>query len=175
MPRVPELTVDIALQPQDVYHPFIVTRSNLMRWVLALFACYLTYTTRPIWSAGSLSGSVSILLELPLFCAFVVLAIFSWPYLRVRSMFHEHPSLRRSRRVSFSADGMHMESEDAQGDYKWSLFYQIVETPKTFLFMQSTRAATYIPKRCLSKSDDIVILRRLIRDNFMGKRRLRNE
>jgi hypothetical protein len=90
-------------------------------------------------------------------------------------MFHKYPALRRSRRVSFSAEGMHVESEDARGDYKWSLFYQIVETPKTFLFMQTTRGGVYIPKRCLSASDDIVTLRRLIRDNFTGKRRLRTD
>jgi YcxB-like protein len=128
-----------------------------------------------MWSAGSQPKSEFALVELPLFYAFVFLAIFSWPYFRVRSMFHEFPALLRSRRVSFRVDGIHIESEDAQGDYKWSLFYQIVETPKTFLIMQTNRAATYVPKRCLSKSDDVVILRRLIRDNFKGKLRLRND
>ena len=175
MPWVPELTIDITLQPKDVYHPFIVSWPNLVRWVSALFACYLIYTTNPVWPAGSQPEAVSTLLERPLFCAFVILVLFSWPYLRARSMFHKFPALRRSRRVSFSAEGMHLESEDAQGDYKWSLFYQIVETPKAFMLMQTSRGAIYIPKRCLSKSDDIVTLRRLIRDNFTGKRRLRSD
>jgi hypothetical protein len=175
MPPVTELTVDITLQPQDIFQPFIVSWSNVVRWVLALFACYLIYMTRPIWLAGSQPGTASGLLEPFLFCALLFFAIFSWPYIRIRSMFHKFPTMRRPCRVSFSAEGMHIESEDAQGDFKWSLFYQIWETPKTFLFMQTTRGAVYIPKRCLHTSDDIAILRRLIRDNFTGKRRLRTD
>jgi YcxB-like protein len=175
MPGIAELTFDITLEPQDVYQPFVYSWPNLVRWVSAPFACYLIYTTRPIWLTGSQLGAASALLEPPLFCAFVFIAMFSWPYLRVRSMFQKYPALRRSRRVSFSGEGMRVESEDAKGDYKWSLFYQIVETPKTFLLMQSARGAIYIPKRCLARSDEIVLLRRLIRDNFTGKRRLRTD
>jgi hypothetical protein len=90
-------------------------------------------------------------------------------------MFHKYPALRRSRRVSFSTEGMRIESEDAQGVFRWPLFYQIVETPKSFLFMQATRGATHIPQPCFSNSDDILIMRRLIRDNFAGKKRLRSD
>jgi hypothetical protein len=175
MPKVPELTVDITLKPEDVYQPFLVTWPNLIRCVLALFSCYLIYTTRPIWLGGSQPGTAITLLEPPLFCAFVFIVMFSWPYLRARSMFHKYPALCRSRRVTFSSEGVHIESEDAQGDFRWPLFYQIVETPKSFLFMQTTRGATHIPKRCFSNSDDILILRRLIRDNFAGKKRLRSD
>lgn len=175
MSRSAELTVDITLQPKDVYQPFFVCWPNVARWVSALFACYLIYTTRPIWLAGLPPGTPTALVEPLLFCAIASIAILSWPYLRIRSMFHKYPAMHRSTRVSFSADGMRIEAEDAQGEFKWSLFYQIVETPKTFLFMQTTRGAVYVPKRCLSAPDDIVMLRRLIRDNFAGKRMLRTD
>jgi hypothetical protein len=175
VPEVAELTVDVTLQPRDIYQPFLVSRANLVRWVLALFACYLIYTTSPIWSSGSQPGTASGLLQSTFFSALVFIAMFSWQYLRVRFMFHKYPALRRTSHVSFSAEGMHIESEVARGDYKWSLFYQIVETPKTFLFMASARGAVYIPKRCLSGSDEIAVLRRLIRDNFAGKRSLRTD
>ena len=173
MQGVAELTIDVTLQPQDVYQPFLFSWANVTRWVLALFVCYLIYTTRLIWSSGSQPETASALIQPTLYCAFVFIAMFSWQYLRVRSMFHKYPAMGHTRRVSFSAEGMHIESEDARGDYKWSLFYQIVESPKTFLFMQTTRGAVYIPKRCLPGPADIAILRRLIRDNFTGKRRLR--
>lgn len=175
MPKDPELTVEVTLRAGDIYQPFLYSWSNLMRWASALFACYLIYTTRSIWLAGSQPDTAFTLAGPPLFCAFVFIVIFSWPYLRVRSMFHKYPALGHSRRVSFSAEGMHIDSQEAQGDYKWSLFYQIVETPKTFLFIPTERGGVYIPKRCLSKADDILTLRRLIRDNFTGKCRLRSE
>jgi hypothetical protein len=175
MPEVAELTLDVTLQPNDIYQPFLVSRANLVRWVLALFACYLIYTTRPIWSSGSQSGKASGFLQPTLFSAFVLIAMFSWQYLRVRFIFHKYPAMRRTTHVSFNAEGMHIKSEDARGEYKWSLFYQIVETPKTFLFMATSRGAVYIPKRCLSRSDEVAVLRRLIRDNFAGKRTLRND
>jgi hypothetical protein len=173
MPELAALTVDVTLQPKDVYQPFLISRANVVRWVLTLFACYLIYTTRSVWSTGSHPETASGLLQPTLLCVFVFIAMFSWQYLRVRSIFQKYPAMGRTRRVSFNAEGMHIESEDARGDYKWSLFYQIVETPKTFLFMQTTRGAVYIPKRCLSRSDDVADLRRLIRDNFVGKLRLR--
>jgi hypothetical protein len=175
MPVVAEPTTDVMLDPQDVYQPFLVSRANVARWVVALFSCYLIYTTRTLWSARSQLETAPELLQLTLYVALVFIAMFSWQYHRVRFMFHKYPAMGHLRRVSFSAEGMHIESEDARGDYKWSMFYQIVETPKTFFFMQTTRGAVYIPKRCLPRPDDIAVLRRLIRDNFTGKRWLRTD
>jgi hypothetical protein len=175
MPEVAELTIHVTLQPNDIFQPFLISRANLVRWVLALFACDLIYTTRPFWSSGSRSGIASGFLQPTLFSALVFIAMFSWQYLRVRFIFQKYPAMRRTSHVSFNAEGMHIKSEDARGDYKWSLFYQIVETPKTFLFMATSRGAVYIPKQCFSKSDEVADLRRLIRDNFTGKRTLRND
>jgi hypothetical protein len=76
--------------------------------------------------------------------------------------------------MSFSSEGLHLESEDAKGDFKWSVFTRIAETPKTFLLMQTARAATYVPKRCLEPGD-LPVLRRLIRQNFTGKLTLRGD
>jgi hypothetical protein len=45
----PEVAIEISLRPQDVYHPLLFSRRNLARWVLFLFAAYLTFDTRSIW------------------------------------------------------------------------------------------------------------------------------
>jgi hypothetical protein len=87
-------------------------------------------------------------------------------------MFHQYPKLASSRHFSFSPEGMRLEAESGQADLKWSAFYRIVETRKVFIFMQTHRGGTYVPKRCLSNPEEVAILRRLIRDNFMGKTRL---
>jgi YcxB-like protein len=172
-----DLTVQISLRPQDVYDPvrdlFLYSRGNIIRWAFALFACCLIYETRPIWSS---TESQPEMLVLFLFFLLVFLALFLFPYLRVRSIFHETPALRKPRSISFSTGGLHLESEDARGDYKWSVFPNVVETPRVFLFMQTTRSgALYVPKRCLSGPDDVVKLRNLIRANFAGKARLRHD
>jgi hypothetical protein len=88
-------------------------------------------------------------------------------------MFRETPAVGRARRITFNSEGFHMESEDARGEYKWTLFLRIIETRKVFVFMQTTKSGTYIPKRCLSNPQDILALRQLIRANFTGKKTLR--
>jgi hypothetical protein len=97
-----------------------------------------------------------------------------FPYFRVWSMFRSSPLLRTPRRVSFGAEGIHVESEHGRGDYKWSVFQKIVESRKMFFFMQTTyTGALCVPKRCLSDRDDLLKLRQVIRDNFHGEPRLR--
>ena len=164
-----EITVEIRLQPSDVYDPFRWSRRNLFRWVFALFACFLAYDLRRFWTA-----SISTLLAVLLVFAFVLFVSFFLPWLSVQSLFRKYPAFRKARRFSFSNDGVRLESEDAQGHYKWSLFSRIAETPKTFFLMQTTRSATYVPKRCL-KAEEIPVLRHLIRQNFTGKLTLRGD
>jgi len=164
-----EITVEIRLQPSDVYDPFRWSWQNLFRWVFALFACFLAYDLRRFWTA-----SVSMLLVVLLLFALVLFVSFCLPWLSAQSLFRKYPAFRKARHMSFSSDGVRLESEDAQGHYKWSLFTRIVETPKTFFLMQTARAATYVPKRCLAPAD-IPTLRRLIRQNFTGKLTLRGD
>jgi hypothetical protein len=179
MVEASDVTVQFNLRPKDVYDPvrdlFLNTWSNILRWVFVLFVGYLIYETHPIWpSADAEPQMLPALLVVSLLFILVFLALFLFPYLRVRSIFHESPSLRKTRTVSFSEQGIHIESEDGRGDYKWSIFRNIVETPRVFLFMQTTRGtgALYLPKRCMFGSDDVAKLRRLIRANFAGKTRL---
>jgi hypothetical protein len=79
----------------------------------------------------------------------------------------------RARSLSFSSDGLHLESEDARANYKWSMFHRVVETSQLFVFISGPRSGTSLPKRRLTNSGEIQILRQLIRENFEGKKRLR--
>ncbi len=88
-------------------------------------------------------------------------------------MFRNYATAGRLRTISFSNDGMHLESEDSSGDYKWSFFHRIVETHRAFQFIVGPRSATFLPKRCFSNSGEIQMLRQLIHENFKGKKRLR--
>lgn len=176
MDKKTELIVDVKLEPGDVYSPFLWSRQNLIRWILLLAACGILYEMSPSWSLDVpfLKGNNG-LLYLYLVVAAVALASFLLPYLRVRSMFRKSPAARMPRRLTFSTEGIQFESEDARGEYKWSLFMRIIETKKLFLLLQTANAATYIPKRCFRSPDDVKLLRQLIRDNFKGKWTLRRD
>ena len=168
-----KLTVEVTLQPADVWTPFLWSRQNLTRWVLALFVLFLAFDTRYFWAPAvtEFTAGSAILAWLLLF-ALLFVYVFLVPWLRAQSFFREYPRYRKARRLSFSSQGMRLDSEDAQGEYKWSIFSQIVETPKVFLLMQTARSAMYVPKRCLGPGE-IPTLRRLIRQNFTGTLRLR--
>jgi hypothetical protein len=171
-----ELIVDVTLEPGDVYHPFLWSWQNLIRWVLVLAACLIVYGVSPLWPPGvSASERNTELFLLYLLIGSVSLAFFLLPYLRVRATFRKSPAVRRPRRLIFRTEGIQFESQDARGEYKWSLFMRVIETREIFLLLQTAHAATYIPKRCFRSPSDVELLRQLIRDNFKGKWTLRRD
>jgi hypothetical protein len=160
-----QVTVDVTLEPSDYYWPFDLRRSNRYRFASGVVACLLGFTAWRLWPSDD-SNFILIV-------AAILACIFVYPWIRIQNQFRLYPAFRKPRRYVLDAEGMHLESEDARGDYKWSLFNEIVETKRYFLFMQTDRAGTPIPKRCLSQPDNLQSLRTLIRENFKGKRRLR--
>jgi hypothetical protein len=171
-----ELIVDVKLEPGDVYHPFLWSRQNVIRWVLLIASCVILYEISPSWPLDfPFPERNNGLLLLYLLVAAVLLASFLVPYLRVKATFRNSPAIQRSRRLTFGTEGVQFESEDARGEYKWSLFMRIIETRKLFLLLQTANAATYIPKRCFRSAGDVDFLRQLIRDNFKGKWTLRRD
>jgi hypothetical protein len=109
--------------------------------VVGLFACALMYDLNSNQAAedwGYARGPAALI---PIVLAVFVLVLFVWPRLRVQMMFRRYPALGRPRSASFDSYGMHMKSEDSQGDYKWSLFHRIVETRKVFMFAVPPRGA----------------------------------
>jgi YcxB-like protein len=175
MEAPPKLTVRYTLQPSDVYDPFLYSWRNLIRWVTVVFVCLLLYDLASNTSASRWRFGIAPAVLVPVVIGVLIVALFVWPWLKVQMMFRRYPTLGRPRSVAFSSDGMHTDSEDSQGDYKWSLFHRIGESPKAFVFMVTSRGGTYVPKRCLSTAGEIDILRQLIRENFRGKKKLRTD
>jgi hypothetical protein len=170
-----EVTIEVVLRPSDVYTPFLWTAQNLLRWVLLIVACLILFNLY-----SSIFGGHGAEPVLAWFWACILIlclsaAMFLLPYWRVLRMFRKAPAFSKSRRWSISAQGLHLESEDTRADYKWSLFARIIETRTTFLLLQTSYYATYIPKRCFSSPGDIQTVRNLIRENFTGKYRIRRD
>jgi hypothetical protein len=165
-----EITVDVALEPSDVYHPLQWSLQNLARWVSVATAGLILSGVSPLWPPEpAASERKTEIFLLYLLLGLVSVAVFLLPYLGVRRTFQKAAALRHPRHYIFNAAGIRTESEDARADYKWSLFTRIRETKSVFLLYQAPQVATYIPKRCFHAQADIEVLRQLIRDNYKGK------
>ena len=65
-------------------------------------------------------------------------------------MFKKFPTLGRSCRIEITPRGLQVESEDAKGEYKWPLFYEIEESDKNFLLKQTLHRCDLSPKALIS-------------------------
>ncbi len=169
--------VDVQLRPEDVYTPFLRSRGNLARWVASVVLCLIFYDLYRDSRATILSfpDGKSILAVIAVLVLFILLALLLFPYLRMRSVFRRFPNIIKTRRYTFNPDGVLIHSEEAHVDCKWSLFRRVVETPSVFLFSYTAQGGAYVPKRCFSSKEDIVRLRKLIREKVGGKCRLRSD
>lgn len=167
MPNRTEVSVDVTLEPSDFYSPLHRTWRNLIHFVLVLCSALLWRETWRDWSwpySAINIGSMALLVM-----------SFAYPWMRVRHRFRKFSAMGKSRRFTFDAEGLHIQSENASGDYRWSTVARVVETPRLFIFKfaQTNRGGRTIPKRCFKHLDDIPRLRQLLRENFNGNLRLR--
>jgi hypothetical protein len=175
MPDENRISLDVALKPNDVYHPFLWSWQNLWRWVVAMVLCRVVYDVFFSSSADldTYPDARSLKLLILLVTALVVLGLILFPYLRILALFRKSPAMRKTRRFTFSPEGVLWDSEDARVECKWSLFARILETNHTFMFFQAPHLATHVPKRCFANHEQIVAVRQIIKTNFRGKWRLK--
>jgi hypothetical protein len=172
-----ELTVEFTLIPEDVYSPFRWDRNNLARWIASALLCYILYDvySRSVETLRTFEGGTSIIAILITLFILVLAGLLLFPLLRLRAVFRGTPGFATLKRVTFRPDLILFESESAKAECKWTLFLNVLETPRVFVFSQGKVGATYIPKRCFTSSEDIAFLRKLIRENFKGKITLRRD
>lgn len=177
MDQAPEVSVAVNLKPSDVYTPFRWDRGNVIRWVAAALLCLIF---RDLYASSretlqSFPGGASISAIMIMLVVFVLFAILLFPYLRVRALFRSTPGLAETSRITFRPDKILFQSESAQSECKWTIFNRVSETREVFAFSQGKIGATYVPKRFFTDPNDILLLRRIIRENFKGKWTLRND
>jgi hypothetical protein len=93
---------------------------------------------------------------------------------RSRLMMRYGPTLRETRRYTFSEKGVRFDSDLMRCDCRWDAFFAILESRKSFLLYQSPLSGMAIPKRYFSSAHEIDHLRSLFRNHFKGKLRLRS-
>lgn len=178
MDQASTVTVEVRqIKLNDVYTPLDYNRQNVVRWTVAAVIAYAVYDVcfAPGNRMTGLPDSGSISAVLVTLAVFIVLGLVLFPYLRLASLMRKVPGFRKPIKFVFSAEGLRFVSEDANGECKWSVFIQAIETRKSFVFSQTGHGGTYIPKRFFSSPADILSLRQLICENFKGKRTLRRD
>ena len=134
------VTVEIKLQPNDVYTPLQWSRGNLARWVGAAVLSYAFYDlySRSTDALRSFDGGQSILAILVLLGILILLALLLFPYLRVLALFRKSPAIRKPRVVTFRPAGIRIESEEGSADYRWSIVKRVMETRSLFFLPYTT-------------------------------------
>jgi YcxB-like protein len=171
-----DVSLQYQLKPSDVYAPFQSNGGNLWRWVTAIVLCYIFYDRYKVSADNirSFDGGDSILAIIVVLGIFILLALLLFPYLRIVAYFRKSASMRGLVRVDFRDEGIHFAHRHGVADVKWSLYTQAVESRSVFYLGSESYTATYVPKRCMTKSE-VVALRKLIRANVLGKVRLRTD
>ena len=80
--------------------------------------------------------------------------------------FLANPGNTAGARIRFSESGVLTESAVGKTDWDWTIYLKAQETLNYFLLYPRNTDAQIIPKRCLSTSGEIELLRDLFRRNI---------
>jgi hypothetical protein len=77
-----QMSVEVALKPNDVCHPFIWSWANLWRWILAIVLCRVVYDVffAPRVSLEAMPDADAIRLVILVLTLFIVLRLLLFPY-----------------------------------------------------------------------------------------------
>jgi len=168
------IVVDVQLTPKDLQDLWRGSAVTFWRWLLVACGAYLAYVVfAEIMNEGfSTETAFTILLSsvVALGAFFVAISI---TRLRSRQLIRNGPVFCQQRRYSLSDRGVHFDSEFMTCDLRWGSFSRIMENPRSFVLYLAPLSGLVIPKKCLTKPDDIQRLRELFRKQFKGKLKLR--
>jgi len=165
------IVVDVALEPRDLTWSLARSIHSIFWWFVFFLGVLLFFAIVQTTETGFHPFSNSLTFPFLLFLSVVVgLAV---PYIRITRLFGKVPLLRQPRRMTLGPEGLRIDSQSATGEYRWTFFYEIKETEKSFLFQQTPQSASPIPKRCFQTSDEIRRFKAMLREHYHGKLKLR--
>jgi hypothetical protein len=94
-------------------------------------------------------------------------------YRKAKRQFRTSGTLSEVRRTVISHEGLESSSARSSGKLAWAVFYEVIETPESFLFFTSNTVFILLPKRIFSSEEQIHSLRALVAQNVGSKVRLR--
>ncbi|MCI0380459.1 MAG: YcxB family protein [Gemmataceae bacterium] len=104
-------------------------------------------------------------LWLGLLVFFVIVVPLIWMVI-VHAMLKANPPAHAPQTYTFGTEGIGVAADANQVELPWSRVLRIVETRKDFLFFVSKNAALFLPKRVLSRADELEELRQILRKGF---------
>ncbi|MCI0642667.1 MAG: YcxB family protein [Gemmataceae bacterium] len=84
----------------------------------------------------------------------------------VHTMLKANPSAQTPQTYTFGMEGIGVAADEHQVELPWSRVLRIVETRKDFLFFVSKNAALFLPKRVLSRANELDELRQILHKGF---------
>jgi len=96
-----------------------------------------------------------------------VIAVYVVPYFSTRASFRKDD--HQPTTLTFSDDGISIESGDGKARVDWEVIQEITETERDFLIGASKTAFWTIPKRVILDEPSLIRLRTLFRTHVQGK------
>jgi hypothetical protein len=165
----PPISIHVKLEPSEFYWAAVRSTTQQMRKVLVLFGFAGFLSLAGLIFATLFSQSIDEWqrtirgMYLPLF-AFVgilpILVVFLAPLFSL-GRFLADAGNAAGARYRFSESGVVTESSVGKTDCDWTIYLKAQETLNYFLLYPSSIEAQVIPKRCLSASGELKLLRDL--------------
>jgi len=163
-----EIHIEVRFTLSDFFRPFKPSKTNLVCWTLAVAAWAAIYV---LFFSPSAQRQGYLAPIKPAACVVgicLTVALLAAPYLQARMAANNAPIFQETFHYTVSSLGVHVQTENSRTEYTWSAFREVVETPELFILRRRTDSASYLPKRCFSKPEDVPRLRSLISDYFRG-------
>src|SRR5258707_4055364 len=171
MGEQPSVSIFVKLHFGEAYWSAVFIRARMLRKVLYVYAVVLLITASAFlygWAHPAPEHDWFVMLQnsRPLQWVFVLplLFVFVLPLLSAQKL-TSNERFKHGAKYTFSASGVYVETSVAKADVQWSAFLQVVETKSSFFLFSALNIAYTLPKRCLANSDDIRVLRELLRAN----------
>jgi hypothetical protein len=169
------IAINVQLTPKDLEDLWSATSITYLRWLLVACGAYLSYAVfAEIMNEGF---SVEIGFAITYYGVVALAAFFTAIFfLRFRAwqLIRHGSTLREPRRYLFSDRDVHFDSQLMNCDLQWGSFYRIVEKRRSFVLYLAPLSGMVIPKKFLTKPDDLQRLRELFRNHYKGKLKLRS-
>jgi YcxB-like protein len=170
----PFVSIHVKLAPSEFYWAAVRSTTQQMRKVLVLFGFVGFLSIAGLIFATLFSKSIKEWQQtirgtnLPLFafvCILPILVIFLAPLLSLVK-FLANPGNAAGARIRFFESGVVTESDAGMTGWDWTIYLKAQETLNYFLLYPSNSDAQIIPKRCLSASGEVELLRDLLRQHI---------
>jgi hypothetical protein len=177
MSQTETIEIDVLLELKDVVRASYTSLLHGTRNLILVATFALMFILLPvIWfflQWGELVSSADGPTWWPLLGLIAGPAIMALIYVMARRGFHTNKALQEPIHYTLTEAGLEAIAPSSSGRTSWENFRKAYETKHDFLLFISDRMMYMIPKRSLTRGEDIEGFRELLRSRLKGKARMR--